>query len=386
MIFRSGNPTSPSVDITFGNVYVDYTRIVQVELELGENKHDLLKVTMAGIPPMAVTDYLNAPVNVGWFQESMGHNFKGYVVFVDPQYTNRQGEVNHSPFQLTTIHCLGASYDMKGKVTKAWEEPTLHSVVKELAEKYQYSYSIPEDDFKYVRLVQSEESDWEFLVRVADSLGYVVTLHETHIHVFDRYRAVGRQISMHLLETVANSRDMKMRPGRVLTFRGTFGNITAAGNSNDEIISSMDSSGNLVTVTTEGRGSGLGRALESRFTDQLALNLVSASYAEGHLEARTRNKFTFSANIELTGTAGIKPGGVVDLRKFNSNFDGVWYVSSVCHTLTFDKYTTEITVLRDSTSEEPFKKNYVSSVKEVPPSTIRSEKWCAQHLMEDVYA
>jgi len=386
MIFRSSSPLSPSVDITFGGVYVDYARIVQVELELGENQHDLLRVVMAGIPQMAVTDYINAPVSLTWFQDSMGHSFKGYVVFVDPEYKNSQGSVHESPFQLTTLYCLGASFDMQAKVTRSWESPTIMSIVKELAEKYQYSYSVPEDDFKYVRLVQSEESDWEFLVRVSHDMGYVVTIHGTHIHVFDRYKAIGRQISFHLLETFNSSKDLKVRPGRILTFNGSFGQVTPRSTSNDEVITSLDSAGTLVTTETVGRESGLGKALPARFRDQLAVNLVSANYAEALLEARTRNKFPFEATLELTGTAGIKPGGVVDIQKFKSNFDGLWYVSKVCHTLTFDKFFSEVTVLRDSTSEEPFKTHYVTSVGEVPPSTIRNNYWCAESLLGEVYA
>lgn len=386
MIFKSNHPTSPAVDITIGNVYVDYVRIVKLELELAEYQHDLLKITMAGIPPMAVTDYINAPVTVSWFQDSMGHNFKGYIVFVDPEYENRQGVVNNSPFQLTTLYCLGASYDMKAKVTRSWESPTLKTVVKELAEKYQYSYSVPDDDSSFIRLLQTEESDWEFLVRLCHSRGYAVTMHETHIHVFDRYRALGRQISVHLLETSNMSNDLRIRPGRILNFSGTFGNVTLSANSNDEVVTSLDSSGNLVTAQTKSRASGLGRALTSRFTDQLAMNLVSPEYADKYLEARARDKFPFEASIDLTGTAGIKPGGIVDIKKFNSNFDGVWYVSKVKHILTFDQFFTEVVVKRDSTSEDPFTAYALKSMPAIPPSTLRNGYWCSETLLEDVYA
>lgn len=386
MIFKSQSPLSPTVDITIGGVFVDYTRIVQVELELGENQHDLVRIVMAGIPPMAITDYIDAPVSMNWFQDSMGHNFRGYIAFVDPEFTNSQGLVNNSPFQLTTIYCFGATFDMKAKVTRSWEAPTLQSIVAELADKYQYSYSVPEDDFKYIRLVQSEESDWEFLVRVAHDMGYVVTAHGTHIHVFDRYRAIGRQISMHLLETPNSSGDLKVRPGRILSFSGSFGKVTRNSTSNDEVITSLDSTGSLITVQNAPRESGLGKSLPSRFQDQLSFNLVSASYAEATLEARTRNKFPFEATLELTGTAGIKPGGVVDIKRFKGNFDGLWYVSKVCHTLTFDKFFSQVTVLRDSTSEEPFKTKYISNVGDVPPSTIKNDKWCAQYLLGEVYA
>lgn len=386
MIFRSQNPTSPTVDITINNVYVDYTRIVQIELELSENKHDLVKIVMAGIPPMAITDYVHAPVSLSWFQNAMGNDFKGYVVFVDPEYKNNQGVVNNSPFQLTTLYCFGVSYDMKAKVTKSWEASTLQQIVKELSDKYQYSYSIPEDSYVFPRLVQSEESDWEFLVRICHYLGYSVTMHETMIHIFDRYKSIGRQISMHLLESPASSSDLKVRPGRILSFKGTFGNVTLTSTSNDEVVTSLNSSGKMVTRETVSRDSGFGRELSARFKDQLATNLVSDGSAETMLAARARHKFPYEATIDLTGTAGIRPGGIVDVRKFNSNFDGLWYVSSVCHTITFDKFFSQVTVLRDSTSDDPFKIRYITSLKDYPESVVKDNYWCSKTLFSELYA
>lgn len=385
MIFRTHNATSPTVNISFDGVAVDYLSIVQIQLELTENQHDLVRIKMAGIPPTAITDYIDAPVSVSWSQGAASNKFVGYVVYIEPEYKNNQGMVNNSPFQSATIYCVGASFDMRGKKATFWENTSLQDIVSKLADEYRYSYSIPVDTFKFFRLAQDGRSDWEFLVDVADSLGYSVTAHGTHLHVFDRYKALGRSISYNVLDTIGKSLESTIRPGLILSFKGSFGKVTPTGTSNDDDISSVDNRGKLVAATTKSRDSGSGRPIKSRFTDQISMSLVSSDYAERYLEARARKKFPFSARVELSGTSGIKPGGIVNVDKFNAKFDGLWYVSGVTHTITLDKFSTELLIIRDSTNDDPFRITPVKSVGEVPDPVLRESYWGASTQMEEIY-
>lgn len=385
MIFKSRNPISPTVNITIGGVYFDYVRIVQVELELAENQHDLARIVVAGIHPEGITDYINAPVALSWDQEGSGHEFKGYITHIEPEYISKQGLVNGSPFQLSTMYCFGASFDMKAKVNRVWNDSSLEDIVKEIAHEYQYSYSIPIEDFKYPRLIQSEESDWEFLVRIVDDLGYVITIHETHIHIFDRFKALGRQISTHQLETPAQNKSVSPRPGMILSFNGSFGLVTPTVTSNNAAVDTLDNAGVLISKRSPNAYSNMGKKLESRFVDQLSVNITSAEYAEKLINARSRKSFPFVATVELTGTSGIKPGGIVDVQKFNSKFDGLWYVSKVSHTLTVDKFFTELKIIKDSTNDEYFSIPPVTRYGNTPSSVIKDSFWIAETQMEDIY-
>lgn len=389
MIFRSQNPLSPLVEVTVGNVYIDYLRIVQVEMVLAENSHDLVRITMAGLQPEAISDYINAPVTITWYQDEVptGNEFRGYITYLEPQFTNNQGTVNNSPFQLTVLHCLGASFDMRAKVVKFWESPSLLDIVRDIGNKYQYSWSVPEDSFRFTRLAQTEESDWEFLVRVCDTLGYSVTTHNTHIHVFDRFKALGRQVSYHRLEVPMSSASnrFKVRPGQILNMKFVAGSTTNAADTNTEYLNSLDNEGNLLGTNPAIRTSGLGAPLDSGIEDQLAMNAVSHDYAQRMVEGRARKKYPVKAVLETTGVAGVKPGGVVNIQKFNTQFDGLWYVHAVTHTVTFDKFFSELTVLKDSTNDEQVSIQPAETFEEIPESVFLDSRWKARNQMEEVY-
>lgn len=385
MIFHSQSPISPTVNIAFDGVSVNYLSINKIELDLSENQHDLVRITMGGIPPEAITDYVNAPVTVSWYQGSSGHEFRGYVVYTEPVYENNSGVINKSPFQLTTLYCFGASFDMRGKHADLWENISMKSLVKDIADRYQYSYSVPNDDFFFYRRTQDGISDWEFLVEIADAMGYSMTVHGTHIHVFDRYKAIGRQISYHVLKTASTKNPLRVEPGVILTFNGVFGQVTPAGTSNTDDIQSLDNEGNLISAQTVSRSSGSGKTIPSRFTDQISVSITSPDYVTRHLEARAKHRFPFAARVELTGTAGIKPGGIVSIDGFNGKFDGLWYVTKAIHRLTLDKYFTELELLRDSTNDEAFRITPVKRMGEVPESNLREGVWKASTQMEDIY-
>jgi phage protein D len=385
MIFRSNNPLSPSVEITIDGVAVDYLSMQQVKLELSENKHDLARIFMAGIPPQAITDYEGAAVSISWHQGAAGHEFRGYVNHIDPEFQNSSGTVNGSPFQLAHIYCVGATFDMHAKRSRLWETKTLYDVVKAFADRYRYSFSIPIDTFLFPRLVQNEESDWAFLVRVCDALGFVVTGHGTHLHVFDRYKAIGRGISLHLLTMPMSNATMAVKPGQILNMQGSFGRVTPTADTNNEVITSLDNRGVVTVTNSVVHDSHSGRPITPKFTDELSRNAISPAHANRMIQARARHKFPYEATIEITGAAGIKPGGMVDLKQTSARFDGLWYVPSVTHTLTLDKYFTELKVIKDSTNEDSFRVPPVAKVKDPPDSVLHENSWRALTHMEETY-
>lgn len=385
MIFKTRNETSPSINIELSGVAFNYLSLLSMQLELGENQHDMLVMHVAGLPPASVTSFDGVPVTCTWKQGKIGHEFRGYVTFIEPHFRSANGTVNDSPFQEAHIYCMGMSSLMRGKKSRLWESPSLASIVKDMAKEYRFSYSIPNDAFSFSRLTQNGESDWEFLIRVADYLGLVVTLHGTHLHVFDRYKYLGRQISYNKLTVPLAKGTMKTRPGQILTLDGVFGTVTPYSNVNQERITSLDNRGVLTTTNTPDRKSGQGKPLTSRLEDQVVTNFIAPDLAEKIINSRARKKFPYEAQVSLTGTSGIKPGGVVDVDRFGGKFDGLWYVSSVCHKITLDKYFTDVKILKDSTNEETYRVSPVTKFRDPPGSSLQNNTWRAATQWEETY-
>lgn len=385
MIFKSNGPLSPDIQMNVFGVPFDYISVQQLILDLSEDNHDMLTMVATGLPPSAVLSFVNAPVSVEWRHGSTtGHSFRGYVTHVKPSFEGTAGLVNSSPFQTVEIVCLGASFTMKGKKNRLWENVSLSGIVSSICLDHRFSHEVPRDTFRFFRVVQSGESDWEFLKRLCHDLGYSMTLHGTHLHIFDRLTAVGRNISRHRLR-VPGKTTAAVDQGQILKMDATVGYLTPEGNSNTDKISVLDNRGAVSTITRKPPTSGTGVRLESLFTDEVSGTSLSVDYARKTLAARARNKFPFHARLELTGTSGILPGGFVEISEFSAEFDGLWYVTDIRHTLTRDKYYTELSVIKDTTKGVGTPTNFVPAITR-PASVLNANVWRSSRIAGTEYA
>ncbi len=122
MIFKTASPISPDVLIAIDNVNVDYMALQRISIEQRENHHDLLTLDFSGFNPELFTSYLEKPVTVTISYPNLEScDFYGYITFIEPTAVTNQGLVDGSPFQMVRVYCLGASYLMKSKTSKVWE-------------------------------------------------------------------------------------------------------------------------------------------------------------------------------------------------------------------------------------------------------------------------
>lgn len=386
MIFKSSHPLSPIVDISVEGVPFDFVSVQQLVLDLSEDRHDMLTMVVTGIPPAAVVPSINAAVSVDWRQGNLGHTFRGYITHINPSFSSTAGTVKGSPLQVAEIVCFGASFVMKAKKNRLWENVTLEGVIKKLSDEYQFSYEVPNDPFQYFRLVQSGESDWEFLYRVVDGMGYSMTMHGTHLHVFDRLRSLGRNISRHNM-TVPGRSSLSLQPNQILRMESTIGYVTPESNSNNNFATVLDNRGRVSTLELTSPGTRTGRELPALFSDQLSGTSLSVDYGRKNLAAVGKHRFPFSAHIEATGSPGVVPGGFLDISEFNGEFDGLWYVTDACHTLTRDRHKTTISVIKDTTTGRfGSAVNTTPSLRNPPVSVLRSNTWRSSRVSGSTYA
>lgn len=354
MIFKSAFPNSPKVNILIDGVEVDYTAINSIHIMSAENEHDYAELHVSGLIPKFVTEYINRPVFLSIeYSPTQKTSFYGYIAFIEPKAITRRGLNNKSPIQSATISCFGASYDMKPKKSRVWEKVTIRQVVTKISDEYKYSCQVPTNPYIFTRLAQSHESDVEFLVRVCTSQGYRVHISGSHIHVYDPFKAVSRNMPYAELTTLSDSStNVKFAPGRVMEFDGTFGSNTPYGSSNNYVIETLDNDGNLIQYKNEEESMGLGTTVPARFTDSVPLNAVSLSAVQSISGAKVRNRNPFHAQVSTTGIPEVMVGSLVKLNKYDSKFDGFWLVSKISQKVSRSNYVTELSIVRDSTTNE----------------------------------
>lgn len=389
MIFKSSYPNAPDVAVVISGQSVDYTTIQKITLDVHENMHDLATITFTGLIPKGVTDYIGAPVYISIsINESRFTEFHGYISFIEPVMETRKGLVNNSPIQTAVVTCMGASFTMTSKKNRTWENITISQLVQQVADQYNYSFAVPNDSFTWKRLLQSQQSDWEFLKNTCNNAGYYVTTSNTHIHVYDPFKAFARQMPYVELLTVRGSQgDLQYAPGRIMEFRGIFGDITDEGDVFKYTFIGIDSAGTLVTADSSAEDfTSLGELYERKYTSEVTTNVDSIEMLNRLTNASTKRYYPFNATVKVTGVPDPVPGSVVKVDNYNSYFDGYWLVRGVRHEITRSNYMTELTIATDSTNGSLPERKPGAAFKTPPVPSLRDNVWESSVSFEDVYA
>jgi hypothetical protein len=382
VIFRGRLKSSPVIDVTFDGISMNYQSIGKVELMLDENKHDTLIVTIRGMSPRLLVEMINVPIKATWYVGSTGHTFIGYVYSVNPQTVSKEGLVNNSPFQRADVVCLGASSAMRGKQTRVWSDVSLNTIVSKIAEDYRISYSVPSVTPTFQRLFQDGKSDWEFLVNTCTDVGLSVTMHGTHLTLWDNVRYLARRSSYHEILSLRTPAARTVdAPGRILDF-------SASLKTNSGVVASgVDRSGTVFSsVGPYPANTGAGREATSTWVDTIPINFSEFDLADSVIRSANTRTFPFTAEATVTGIAGCIPGGIVNVVDFGSDIDGLWCVSGVKHVAMNDRFITKLSLASFTHNADPVDLPPSISLLEPPTSTLVEGSWVSSLMMSETYA
>jgi len=375
------------LDVSVFGGNVSDSSIVAVEVSYAEDKHDMAIITYAGFPASSITGYVGLPVYI-----SLGNNsankkaFYGYVAYVDAGAYSRMGSVNNSLIQEAKIVCMGTSYEMKTIGNTIYKNTTISKLVKTLAKKYNASYSVPNNDFVIPVISQQNQSDWELLVTEVNKFGYRVTATSSHINVYDPFSGYFHNQPITELESPGRAAGKNRKPGSILEFKGTFGDVTPYGNSHNYDINTLDKRGKTITSSTSAlAGTRLGKKVKNRFTHSIS----TQSQSKAHLNQMTKgyklNSFPYYAEVTVAGISTPVPGSLVLVKNYDSRFDGYWIVESVEHSINTDHYITKLCIKTDSTIDVAGTFINEPQYKKPPKSNLIQARWVTEKEMAYVY-
>ena len=384
MISKKPYGVSPTTTITVGNTSFDPTAVGRVELTLEENSHDFLVMDLAGIPPRAITEMYGKPVDIEF---TTGGNFYqrfvGYVEEVRPESFTGFGLLNNSPFQTVRVICMGASYSMRGAKSDSWSGYRLSAIANEMSARYGFSLDAPSDRAVNDALLQTNESDWQFLTRYAKFLGYSVNVHGTHMHIYDPYKAKSRQNSYHVLTTLRKTRgDVTPSPGQIIEFNGNFSRRHIDGEYKEHkvtVVNSDNTTYDVSSTTVDTQHNGI-----ARYPNRVTEYVDNYEEAARRISAVSKEKYDYYASATVLGIAGCVPGGIVKVDNYNGEFDTFWYVQAVKHTIHSDSFHTELQLALNTKSELKFTNTQKFTVP--PPSVYSKGSWIAQERLVNEYS
>lgn len=301
----------------------------------------------------------NAPVRIVWGQNP--GNTQTWYGYVNHHTIDANSDSGSNAMQITYT-CIGTSKPMNTDKTRTWGQVTGTYIAKKIAGEYGFRAILSTTTWVLPYEVQSNESDFHFLNRIADKIGYRFWVSGGTLYFIDPIVVIqgsGSQgvptyymdKSFLYLDTIRNfkmSRGDNV-PGGSQSIRTIYGINEATGKPFKAVANNATATNNITQITSEWPVASVNEAQ----------NLVNAWQG--------RSQFWLSATAEFYGTSYLYPGKLVYLQgnQLNNEALGYWIVSAADHVLatsgttdpTRDKYITHVQVVKNVTKILPKLKN-----------------------------
>ena len=155
-------------------------RSVTLIQEMG--KHDIVEVYYARYSDSLIKAIkTGVPVQVSWQNDKVSGKFVGYAIDVSyPTIQKLERGVN--------VLCVGASYPLKERSSKIWQNKTASEIATEIANKFKLKPIVTSSTIRFTQQSMSGHSYWEKLNELAHRIGYGVQVIgvELHFHPIDK--------------------------------------------------------------------------------------------------------------------------------------------------------------------------------------------------------
>lgn len=372
------SPVGPVIYAIYVNGLLTREFPIDVELRQSWGCHDLFLIRIEY--PRTNLDFVssklwddNTPVKIVWGRRP--DNIQTWYGYVNHHVFNSNASDGTRAIQITYV-LVGTSKPMNSDKTATWGDVTPTYIAKKIAASYGFRAVLSSTNWIIPYEVQSNESDFKFLDRLADKTGFRFWVSGGTLYFIDpavvlfgaQDQAVPRYRLDKLFTQLDSVRDFEMHeggavPGMTVATRTIYGIDDSTG-------TPFQVNADAPTTSPGMPNPGLNYIMRDWPADNIndAKNLVNAWQA--------RNQFWQTAKAELYGSTYIYPGKLVYLSgaQMPPHASGYWIVACATHLLkasgttltTSDKYVTQVRLLKNTTLLTP---NIKASVKITPEFT-----------------
>jgi len=355
------------------------------ELHQEWGKHDLFFVRLVVKKGLSYTHLLQAwpddsAVDLTWgrYPTSVQHWY-GYI---NHHVVSTNDDASGQNVQITYVF-IGTSAKMNGDKNRSWKGYTPTSMASVIARDHSLRCVVTSTDWVLPYEVQANESDFQFLNRIADKVGMRFWVSGGTLYFIDPVALLSGASNFFIPQYVINKQAYTQ--DSAMNFELLQGNYIPGANKMARTVYGVDTTtGQVIQATADGATS----------TDQIInihRNVTSAKEAKQIANAsQSLGQFWRTGSVEVFGYSLLYPGKMVNLSgaAMPDNTAGNWMVSKATHILKMsynpnpvnDQYITRLTILSNATASIPFVKGVHKISPEIMPCTLRSGTWQAQML------
>ena len=325
----------------------------------------------------------NAPVQILWGRGAA--NLNVWYGYVNHHQVKSNADSGSKALQVTYT-CIGTSKPMNSDATRTWGQTSPTYMAKQIAAEHKLRAVLTRTSWVSDYEVQSSESDFHFLNRMAMKYGFRLWVSGGSLYFIDPSSVLsgssGQGVPVYYLNKNYGWQDT------VRDFQKMEGDNIPGSELATRAVSGVDqNTGSAFTVTATGTS---GRNLTKIQTGYVAKSVAEAQVMANAWQAQTQ--WYIQAKAELFGNALLYPGKLVKLEGISLPADssGYWMVSAADHLLkntqttvpTLDRFVTRVCLVRNqpgSTGQPAISKVNVISP-EFVPVTLSSNVWSATNL------
>lgn len=285
----------------------------------GEKAHDVASfVHSVSALPQSLPD--GTPVQIHFGREGAAQQrFVGYIHHTEPVFTDDQTRGR------LKVVCIGASWSLMSGLQRIWHHQSLDTIVREVAQEAYLSADVEPHTVRWP-YISANTSAWEFLLELADKIGYTLSCNGTEVKFISPAEALKRAI-----------RGAPSISHRV--FHPVVGAASEAGRKVQKIGFGIDP---RTARLFSAAGGEAGEFLEIDTQSSL-------SPEEAAVQVSQRQRFVYQATAEADGDARITQASVVYVPGVSFDYAGHWYVHRVEHDIRDDgEYAVHLQLGKDA--------------------------------------
>jgi hypothetical protein len=334
------------LSVNFNGIADAPSRVSSFRLVQEKYKHEIAYLTFNEWEVLFDLVKPGIPVDVLYQESKSERTFYGYVHHIEPVKTPGSNHI--------IVVLIGASYVFKQASQRIYKNMTASAVVKEIAERNEFSYSIVDHPRVYPQIAQAGITDWLLMVRLAKQCGYSLRTENTSIYFepltedFTTYKSQANIFEMRNANDPEGSTLYSFNPiiGETLHWEDT-------GSKSATAVSGIDLTGASTNfaVSRQKRDVTIRQNRAEEFFDRfetqiVALDYESASYESEAIDVLTM--FPYRATAQVLGHAELRPGMPVYLSGIGESYEGYWIILEAEHIIENLRYTTNLAVGLDS--------------------------------------
>lgn len=322
--------------------------IKEAELSRDAFMHDHLRVSFVYPDVRRVSELSGAPVVMRYGGGNAQGTFHGYVKDATPDIgVNTLGIA-----RLIEFTCLGPSSIMQSGSPRNFAGMTADAIAKQVVLPYQLAVISDRHPYVWPSLMQTDESDWQFLVCLAQRIGFLLVVDGVTVYFIDPLRIVTMSgTSVPLAAAGQSSNPGLLRADMKI---GVKANTPAFANN---VVSSIDALGNVVSGSSahDARQSFLGGVTTSAGITRRKTGTVSVDTATARANAfscNTPDSWPYETQLVAKGDGRLRPGTLAALHVGDAaELSGLWLCTSVVHNMNRGSYLMNAVLNRDSISK-----------------------------------